>query len=65
MTPSNEVGPDGPLLTVAEAAGQLRISVRTLRRLYRKDRIRHYKVGRQVRILQLDVTAYLASQEGK
>lgn len=39
-------------LTVAEAASLLRVSERTVRRHLARGRIRHVRVGRQIRILR-------------
>ena len=63
MTLSNGVGPDGHLLTMAQAAAQLGISERTLRRWRCKREIRTYKVAKRIRILQLDVDSLLTPQE--
>lgn len=63
MSLSNGVEPPGPLLTIAQAATQLGISERTLRRWRRRKEIRTYRVAKKIRILQLDVDALLAPQE--
>jgi excisionase family DNA binding protein len=63
MSLSNGVEPPGPLLTIAQAAAQLGISERTLRRWRRRKEIRTYRVAKRIRILQLDVDALLAPQE--
>jgi excisionase family DNA binding protein len=66
MSLSHGVGPTGLLLTTAEAAEQLRITTRTLRRWRKKGLIPSYKLGRgRVRILQSDVTDLLKASEEK
>jgi len=63
MTLSNGVGPTGRLLTMKEAAAQLGISERTLRRWRKQREIPTYRVARRKRILQLDVDLLLLPQE--
>ena len=66
MSLSHGVGPTGLLLTTAEAAEQLRITVRTLRRWRKKGLVRSYKLGRgRVRILQTDVDDLIKTMEEK
>lgn len=65
MTLSDGVGPTGPLLTLAQAAAQLGVSERTLRRWRSRREITTYRVARKIRILQLDVDALLTPQEEK
>ena len=63
MTLSDGVGPEGHLLTMAQAAAQLGISERTLRRWRRRKEIRTYKVAKRIRILQIDVDNLLTPRE--
>ena len=48
------------LLSIAEVARYLGVSEKTIRRLLRDGLLRSYRVGRQLRISQEDLTAYLA-----
>lgn len=47
------------LLTVAEVAGLLKVSVPTVRRLQQQRRLPFIKVGRGVRFAKSDVAAYV------
>jgi excisionase family DNA binding protein len=48
-------------LTVAEAADQLGISVRFVRRLIAERRIAYVRVGRHVRIAEADLASFIAA----
>ena len=52
---------DSGLLTLAEAAGLLRLKVSTLRSWVLRRRISYVKVGRLVRIRRCDLDALLAA----
>ena len=56
------VKPDLQLLTVAEAADLLRISVVSVRRLQRQRCIPFIKIGGRVRFTRGDIEAFLAKQ---
>ncbi len=47
------------LLSVKEVAEILKVSPRTVQRLIRKDDLRAYRVGRQLRIPELAITELL------
>tara|TARA_X000001382_G_scaffold53623_1_gene36535 strand:- start:341 stop:565 length:225 start_codon:yes stop_codon:yes gene_type:complete len=47
------------LLSVKEVAKILKVSPRTVQRLIRKDDLRAYRVGRQLRIPELAITELL------
>lgn len=64
MTLSNGVG-KSPLLDLPDAAAQLKISQRTLRRWRRRGKLRTYKVAGRLHVLQLDIDALLTPQEQK
>jgi len=53
------------LLTIAEVAEILKISITTMRRLQQKRRISFIKVGGAVRFSTSDLTAYLENQRVK
>ncbi len=46
-------------LTPAETAALLRVSMTTLRKMLRERRLRHFKVGRRIRIARADFDAFL------
>lgn len=48
-----------PLLTIGDAAALLRVSTRTVRRLVAAGELDAARVGRQVRLGQADLAAYL------
>lgn len=48
-------------LTVAEVAGQLRVSSMTVYRLIKAGRLASVRVGKSYRVLEDDVDRYLAS----
>lgn len=52
-------------LTRDEAADHLRVSVRTVSRLYRSGQIVAVRVGQQVRIPQSSLDAYVAARTGE
>lgn len=62
MSLSNS-GPPSHLLTMREAAAQLGITERTLRRWRRKREIKTYRVAGRKKIMQIDVDALLRPQE--
>lgn len=49
------------LLTIDEAADQLRMSVRHVRRLVAEGRIAYHRLGRSIRLDSADVDAYVAA----
>jgi excisionase family DNA binding protein len=49
-----------PLLTVAEVAEHLKVATRTVRRAIKKGEMHFHLVGRQIRIPQDEVAAFLA-----
>ena len=49
----------GPLLTVAEAATALRVSQKTIRRMFARGELRRVSVGRRVRLRTEDIVAYI------
>lgn len=52
-------------LTRDEAADQLRVSVRTVSRLYRTGQLIAVRVGHQVRIPQTSLDGYVAARTGE
>jgi excisionase family DNA binding protein len=50
------------LLTIAEVAGVLKISVPSVRRLQQRRLIPFFKVGGSVRFAKSDVTSYLETR---
>jgi excisionase family DNA binding protein len=54
--------PDLGLLTIAEVAELLRISVSSVRRLQQQRRIPFVKVGGSVRFTKSDIVSYLESR---
>jgi excisionase family DNA binding protein len=48
------------LLSIAEVARHLGVSEKTVRRLVEDGRLRSYRVRRQLRISEEDLTAYLS-----
>lgn len=50
----------GPLLTVAEVAGLLRVSNMTVYRLIKNGELSAIRVGKNYRIRQADLDAYLS-----
>ena len=62
MSSSEDGGPlTGPLLTVAEVADVLRVSNMTVYRLIKAGDLAALRVGKNYRIRQHDLDAYLAS----
>jgi len=59
---SIDSGPTTELLTIAEVAGLLHISIGTARRLRQRRLIRFFKVGGSVRFAKADVASYLEKQ---
>lgn len=47
------------LLTVAEVAERLRVSIDTVRRRYREGKLKVTRVGRQIRISERDLQQFL------
>lgn len=56
---SIEFEPGAELLTIAEAAHFLTISVSSMRRLQQRRSVPFFKVGGSVRFSKIDLTAYL------
>ena len=61
-TMSIDYDPLAELLTIAEVAEILRVSVSSVRRLQQQRVIPFYKVGGSVRLNKRDVISYLAKQ---
>ena len=53
---------DGPLLTIEEVRGQLKVSISTIRRLVRDEKLPAYRVGGQLRFKPGEVAAYIDAQ---
>lgn len=51
------------LLTIEEAAQQLRVSTRTVRRLMEADQLKGFMVGKRWRFTQSELDAYIKRQE--
>ena len=56
---SIEAVPSSGLLTISEVAELLKLSASTVRRLQRQRKIPFVKVGRSIRFIESDLTAYL------
>jgi excisionase family DNA binding protein len=52
----------GPLLSISVVAKRLDISIRTVRRLIDDKSIAIYRIGRQIRISEPDLAAYVQSR---
>lgn len=50
------------LLTLAEAADQLHVSERTVQRIIGRGELAIVRIGRQIRVRQADLDAYVAAQ---
>lgn len=61
MTPPESQGDVEPLLTVADVAEVLRLSVRTVRRLIAEKQLRVVRVGRSVRVRPKDLRSFLGA----
>jgi excisionase family DNA binding protein len=59
MTPTESRGGVDRLLTVAEVAELLRLSVRSVRRLIAEKQLRVVRVGRSVRVRPEDLKSFL------
>jgi excisionase family DNA binding protein len=59
---SIDYDPLAELLTIAEVAELLKISISSVRRLQQQRLLPFFKVGGSVRLNKHDVTAYLAKQ---
>jgi excisionase family DNA binding protein len=51
-----------PLLTLAAAATRLAVSTKTLRRWISAEQLRSHRLGRQIRIAEEDLQAFLATR---
>lgn len=60
LTPVSD-GPTGPLIDTAQAAGQLGVTPRFVRRLVDERRIRFYKIGKYVRFDPADIDSFAAA----
>lgn len=49
------------LLTLSEAAGVMRVSVRTLQRLIASGQVRPTRIGRRTLVTETEVETYLAA----
>ena len=61
MTPPDLRGGVDPLLTVADVAAVLRLSVRSVRRLIADNKLRVVRIGRAVRVRAEDLRSLLAT----
>lgn len=61
MNEYHDGGTMGPLMTVAEVADSLRVSTMTVYRLIKSGALPAIRVGKNYRIRQHDLDAYLAS----
>jgi excisionase family DNA binding protein len=52
----------GPLLSISAVAKRLDVSIRTVRRLVNDKAIAIHRIGRQIRISEADLAAYVQSQ---
>ncbi len=52
--------PISPLLTIADVAERLRVNAKTVRRWIATGELPAYKVGRQWRVAEEDLSAFLA-----
>jgi excisionase family DNA binding protein len=52
----------GPLLSISAVAKRLDVSTRTVRRLIDDKSIAIHRIGRQIRISEADLAAYVQSQ---
>jgi len=59
MTPPESRGSVERLLTVADVAEILRLSVRTVRRLIAEDELKVIRVGRSVRVQAEDLRSFI------
>ena len=58
----NDRTPAVELLTIAEAAGWLKISITGMRRLQQQRLVPFFKVGGSIRFSKNDITSYLESR---
>lgn len=58
----NDRTPAVELLTIAEAAGWLKISITGMRRLQQQRLVPFFKVGGSIRFSKDDITSYLESR---
>ena len=65
MTKITPKGPISSLLTIAEAAERLRVNPKTLRRWIAGGDLAAYRVGRQWRITEDQLTQFLRAQCGR
>ncbi len=65
MTKITPKGPISSLLTIAEAAERLRVNPKTLRRWIAGGDLAAYRVGRQWRITEDQLTQFLRAQCAK
>jgi len=59
MTPRESPGGVDPLLTVADVAKILRLSMRSVRRLIAENKLCVIRIGRAVRVRPQDLNAFL------
>ena len=59
-TTSEPSTPISPLLTIADVAERLRVNAKTVRRWIATGELPAYKVGRQWRVAEEDLSAFLA-----
>jgi excisionase family DNA binding protein len=52
------------LLSIAAVALRLDVSEKTVRRLVQDGRLPHLRIGRQIRIMEIDLTNFLARSRG-
>ncbi len=59
-----ETTPPSRMLTVKDVADYLRIDSKSVRRLVKSKQLAAYKVGRQWRVAERDLWAYLTERRG-
>lgn len=62
VEPNMQPAIDGPLLTIEEVRSRLNVSISTVRRLVRDEKLPAYRVGGQLRFKLEEVTAYIDAQ---
>ncbi len=55
---NNAPAPPEAALTVAEAAKRLKVATNTVYDLVERGQLRHYRIGRTIRIIPTDIDAY-------
>lgn len=60
VVPFVQPQPVGKLLTIEQVAGLLQVSEKTVKRLITRGEIIRLKIGRSVRVTELEVSRYIA-----